>query len=170
MKEGEASFVTKLVFRLKNRLYEDVYNIQELFKVEQDEKVADKDLLERWDTWLILHQSASRLQQLIGTDELVTLWYGTVRNSIWNSTTRIFNGTNGRTAFVSMIMYKWLVDVAELLGDEDALKQNRDNVKVCYDVLPLNRRTMKKVLAWAASSRTPASRPDSPANQVIGAR
>ena len=114
MKEGEASFVTKLVLRLKNRLFEDVHNIQELFKVEQGETVADKDLLERWDMWLILHESASRLQQLIGTDELATLWYGTMRNAVWNSTSRIFNASNARTAFISMIMYKWLVDVSEL--------------------------------------------------------
>jgi hypothetical protein len=132
-KREEPSLVTKLLFRLKNRLYSDIYHLQDLFRVGSGETVPEKDLLDRWETWLALHESASRLHELLGTDEFATLWNGGLRDDVWNGASRIFNATGRRTAYISVIMFRWVADVCELLGDRTGMTENLKNMDICRD-------------------------------------
>lgn len=41
--------------------------------------------------------------------------------------------------------FEWIVEVCELLGDQESLKVNRNNVKICSEEM-LKRGIIKKVL------------------------
>jgi hypothetical protein len=82
------------------------------------ETVADKGILDRWETWLALHEAASRLQGFMGQSELATLWYGGLRDTVWNRASPIFNSCGARTTFISIIMFHWVAENCQLLGDE----------------------------------------------------
>lgn len=150
LEEDGTSYEGRLFFRLRTRLYSDIDTLLSLFRVERDEKVEEGKLLERWETWLSLHEMVSRFHRLIGTEELSTLWYGTLRNEVWNSTVHIFNSHGTRVAFISMIMFNWVAQMCRLLGDEEGSTVNRKNTKLCCDELFVKLSALKKISNWAA--------------------
>ena len=127
---GGISCETRLALRLRNRLHDDVHRAQELFRLEKDHQFAE-DLMESWEIWLELHGAASRLHRMLGTNELATLWYGGLRDVAWNNASRIFNSSGKRTAWISIIMFHWVATTSQLLGDEEGMTVNRNNMKIC---------------------------------------
>lgn len=148
--EDETSYEQRLFSRLRARLYSDIDALLDRFRVESGEKVEEGNLLERWENWLSLRESVSRFHRLLGKDELSILWYGTLRNAVWNSITRIFNDHGYRVAFISMIMFNWVTEMCRLLGDEEGATVNRNNTKLCRDELLVKQRVRKQISKWAA--------------------
>lgn len=129
--DEKPSCATKLAVRLKNRLYDDVSRAQALFVLEKDAPVADEAILDLWERWLALREAVARLQSLLGPAELATLWYGGLREDAWNGASRLSNACGNRIAWISIIQFRWVVEIAELLGDEEAMTVNRNNMKLC---------------------------------------
>ena len=129
--EEDPSCVDELLSRLRNRLYDQVSRAQDQFEVESGATLSDEEIQERWEIWLALHDAASRLHRLLGTDELATLWYGGLGNTAWNSASRIFNSTGERTAWIAILMFYWVAEISELLGDEESRETNLNNMKIC---------------------------------------
>lgn len=129
--DEKPSCATKLAVRLKNRLYDDVSRAQALFVLEKDAPVADEAILDLWERWLALREAVARLQSLLGPTELATLWYGGLREDAWNGASRLSNACGNRIAWISIIQFRWVVEIAELLGDEEAMTVNRNNMKLC---------------------------------------
>ena len=148
--EDETSYEQRLFSRLRARLYSDIDALLDRFRVESGEKVEEGNLLEHWENWLSLRESVSRFHRLLGKDELSILWYGTLRNAVWNSITRIFNDHGYRVAFISMIMFNWVTEMCRLLGDEEGATVNRNNTKLCRDELLVKQRVRKQISKWAA--------------------
>lgn len=148
MKDAGQTLVARLALRFRSRLHDELNRITELFQVAPEEKVPDADLLERWESWLALHESAERLQRLMGTDELAAAWYGGLRDAVWNSASRIFNTWGRKTVFISIIMFHWVTEVSRQVGDEEGTKVNRNNMKICYEGLSMDRSALEQYLAW----------------------
>ncbi|MEN6440565.1 MAG: hypothetical protein ABFD97_18485 [Syntrophobacter sp.] len=148
MKERDQSLVAQLVLRLRNRLHGDLTRITGLFQMARDEKMPDKDLLERWEAWLAPRESALRLQLMMGTYELAAAWYGDLRDAVWNSASRIFNACGGKTFFISISMFHWVADIGKLVGDEEGTKVNRGSMKICYEGLSMSRNALEQFLVW----------------------
>lgn len=130
--EGEeSSCATELAGRLKNRLYDDVSRAQALFDLAKDAPVADEAILDLWERWLVLREAVARFQSLLGAGELATLWYGGLRETAWNSASRLFNACGGQIAWISIIQFHWVSEIAERFGDEEAMTVNRNNMTVC---------------------------------------
>lgn len=147
--EDPASYEGRLFSRLRTRLYSDIDGLLCLFRVETDERVKEANLLERWENWLSLRESVLRFHRLLGKDELSTLWYGTLRNAVWNSITRIFNDHRYQVAFISMIMFNWVAETCRYLGDDEGTAANRNNTKLCRDELVMKPRVLKQISKWA---------------------
>lgn len=131
---GECACATQLAVRLRNRLYEEVSRAQELCELEGNAQVSDAEILDLWERWLALHEAVTRFQRLLGTGELATLWHGGLRHTAWNGACRFFNACGDRIAWISILQFYWVIQLAERLGDEEALTVNRNNLKLCgYD-------------------------------------
>lgn len=130
--EGEERVcATQLAVRLRNRLYDEVARTQELCKLEENAQVSDAEILDLWERWLALHEAVTRFQRLLGTGELATLWHGGLRNAAWNGASRLSNACGNRIAWISIIQFYWVIQLAELLEDEEAMTVNRNNLKLC---------------------------------------
>lgn len=145
-----ASFPQRLLSRLRSRLYGDIDSLLELFRVEAGQQIEEAKLLERWEIWLSLRESVSGFHRMMGTDELSTLWYGSLRDDVWNSISRIFNVHNYRVAFIAMIMFNWVTEMCRFLGDEEGSAINRNNTRLCRDELLVRSSLRKQISKWAA--------------------
>jgi hypothetical protein len=83
-----------------------------------------------WERWLALRAALERVEEHAGPVALTTLWYGGVRNAVWNWTCTLFNADRARTAWVAHAMFSWVADRAELLGDVATMITNRENARV----------------------------------------
>lgn len=120
-----------LFIHLKNRLYDEISRTQELFRLPKDIQVADEAILDIWERWLALHEAVTRLHRLLGDEALATLWYGGLREDAWNSASRLSNACGNRIAWISIIQFHWVAEIAARVGDADGVKINRENMKLC---------------------------------------
>jgi hypothetical protein len=141
MTDGDDSYAARLGWRIRNRLYDDMNRAQALFQVElfqlkNEQPLSEDEIQEYWENWLCMQATASRLCRILGTDELGTLWYGGLRNMAWNGAARIYNACGKRAAWIAIIMFYWVVTIAQRLGDEQAETVNRNNMTVCGYTAP----------------------------------
>jgi hypothetical protein len=85
--------------------------------------------LEAWERWLTLRAAVDRLA-MHDSGALFALWNGRVAATAWNWTCAVFNCQPKRAAWVAHVMYQWLADQAEVMGDMRTAVMNRENARI----------------------------------------
>jgi hypothetical protein len=123
----ESSLVPDLVTGLRERLCHDVEVA--LAGINPETYSPKIHPLEAWERWLTLRGALDRLAIQDG-GAFVTLWNGRVAPTVWNWTCAVFNCHAGRAAWVAHMMYLWLAEQAELMGDIRTVAVNRENARI----------------------------------------
>ena len=141
MTDVDSSHVTRLNRRIRSRLYDDLNRAQALITVEKEQPLSEDELQEYWENWLGMQATVSRLCQILGPDELGTLWYGGLRSVAWNGAASIYNGCGKRVSWIAIIMFYWVATISQQVGDKQAETVNRNNMTICGYTAPGRFRT-----------------------------
>lgn len=85
--------------------------------------------LEAWERWLSLRRALDRLA-IQDEGAFFALWNGRVAATIWNWTCVVFNCHGGRASWIAHMMYVWIAEQAERMGDMRTVVVNRENARV----------------------------------------
>jgi len=86
--------------------------------------------LAAWERWLTLRAAWERAEQGGGRAALAALWRSTVRDSLWSYCCALSHQHGGRAAWAVLVMFDWLADRAEYVGDLVAVLANRENARI----------------------------------------
>ena len=86
--------------------------------------------LAAWERWLTLRAAWERAEQLGGRAALAALWRSTVRDRLWGYCCALSHQHGARAAWAVFVMFDWLADRAEYVGDLVAVLANRENARV----------------------------------------
>jgi hypothetical protein len=86
--------------------------------------------LEAWERWLALRAAWERAEQTTGRAALATLWRSSVRDGLWSYCCAISHQNGARAAWVVFVMFDWMADRAEYVGDMVAVLANRENARL----------------------------------------
>jgi hypothetical protein len=136
MTDADLSYAARLGWRIRNRLYDDMNRAQALIKIEKAQPLAEEEIQEYWENWLHMQATVSRLCRILGSDELGTLWHAGLRSVAWNNPVNLYNGCGKRSAWISIIMFYWVVTISRQLEDEQAETANRGNMTICGYAAP----------------------------------
>jgi hypothetical protein len=89
--------------------------------------------LEEWEDWLRFRQLIERLEALAGAEALQTAWHDGVQFAAWNWPFELEKAHGSRATWMCHVMYVWVADMAEKVGDEEAARVNRNNAKITQD-------------------------------------
>src|SRR6185369_4943157 len=117
-----------LAGRVRDRLFADV--AAALAPLAPDGRDAGRSPLAAWERWLVLGAALDRVERQAGRVALTTLWHGGVRDAVWNETCALVGEHHARAAWVAHIMFAWVADRADYLGDLSATLTNRENARV----------------------------------------
>ena len=70
------------------------------------------------------------VERRAGRVMLTMLWHGAVRNAVWRWAWALFNRQPGSTAWMAHIVFTWLADHAERVGDLGGQLVNRENARI----------------------------------------
>ncbi len=65
-------------------------------------------------------------EQRLGQDALKTLWYSRIRDRIWSWAYREWTGRSEHPGWAMSIVFDWIADQADVLGDLPAAAINRE--------------------------------------------
>jgi hypothetical protein len=94
------------------------------------DRIARVHPLEAWERWLALRAMLERVEQQAGDVAMTTVWYGGLRNTVWNATCALYNEHGARAAWVAHAMFTWVADRADCLGDLSTALVNRENARI----------------------------------------
>jgi hypothetical protein len=86
--------------------------------------------LEAWERWLELRAAWERAEQAGGRAALASLWRGSVRDRLWAYCCALSHQHGARAAWAVLVMFEWLADRAEYVGDLVAVLANRENARI----------------------------------------
>ena len=86
--------------------------------------------LAAWERWLTLRAAWERAEQLGGRAALAALWRSTVRDRLWSYCCALSHQHGARAAWAVFVMFDWLADRAEYVGDLVAVLANRENARI----------------------------------------
>ena len=86
--------------------------------------------LAAWERWLTLRAAWERAEQLGGRPALAALWRSTVRDRLWSYCCALSHQHGARAAWAVFVMFDWLADRAEYVGDLVAVLANRENARI----------------------------------------
>ena len=86
--------------------------------------------LEAWERWLALRAAWERAAQTGGRAPLAALWRGSVRDRLWGYCCALSHQHGARAAWAALVMFDWLADRAEYVGDLVAVLANRENARI----------------------------------------
>jgi hypothetical protein len=86
--------------------------------------------LAAWERWLGLRAAWERAERSAGRAALATLWRTGVRDRLWAYCCAVSQGHGARAAWASYVMFDWLADRAETVGDLVAVLANRENARI----------------------------------------
>jgi hypothetical protein len=86
--------------------------------------------LEAWERWLTLRAAWERAEQTGGRAALAALWRGGVRDRLWGYCCALSHQHGARAAWAVLVMFDWLADRAEYVGDLVAVLANRENARL----------------------------------------
>ena len=123
----DGDLVADLVTGLRVHLCQQVES--SLALIDPDACVAGTHPLEAWERWLILREAWDRLGK---HDPIAAaaLWNARVATVAWNGTCAIFNRHGKRAAWVAHMMYLWIAEQAETMGDMRTVVVNRENARI----------------------------------------
>ena len=85
--------------------------------------------LEAWTRWLALRAVVEEVERRAGRTMLTILWHGTIRNAAWRWASTLFNQDPVPTAWMAHMVFAWLADHAERVGDLGGQLTNRENAR-----------------------------------------
>jgi hypothetical protein len=85
--------------------------------------------LEAWERWLALRRALDRLA-IQDEGAFFALWNGRVAATVWNWTCVVFNCHGGRASWIAHMMYVWIAEQAERMGDMRTVVVNRENARI----------------------------------------
>jgi len=80
--------------------------------------------------WLRFRESVERLEALAGRESLQTAWHDGVEFAAWNWPYELEKAQGPRATWACHVMYVWVAELAEKVGDEEAARVNRNNAKI----------------------------------------
>ena len=86
--------------------------------------------LAAWENWLALRESVDRFEQQVGQDALKALWYSRIRDRVWSWAYGEWTERGDQSGWAMSIVFDWMADQAEVLGDLPAAAVNRENARV----------------------------------------
>jgi hypothetical protein len=87
------------------------------------------DPLAVWERWLVLRDAVEAFESHAGPSGLGGLWYGGVRDAVWGTSAALCEPSQPRSPWAAHMMFSWIADQAELLGDIPATLANRENAR-----------------------------------------
>jgi hypothetical protein len=118
----------------ENRLYADLEPWVEPYRLAQEVEIRYP--LVEWERWLSFQEDLGRVEEALGEGRLATCWYGGVRLAAWNWPCRILDLHQERAAWICHVMFQRTVELAELVGDEEAARVNRENAATALGMIP----------------------------------
>ena len=82
---------------------------------------------------MTLQAALEEVERRAGPSALTASWYGGVRDTVWSASCALFNDRRIRSAWVAHMMFTWVADRAEILGDSPATLLNRENARSARD-------------------------------------
>jgi hypothetical protein len=86
--------------------------------------------LEAWERWLALRAAWERAEQSGARAALATVWRASVRDRLWGYCCALSHQHGGRAGWAVFVMFDWLADRAEYVGDLVAMLANRENARI----------------------------------------
>ena len=117
----------ELETRIRVRLIERVDLA--LAGVDPRRRTPTRNALDAWERWLALGAALEDLERCAGLAALRGLWYGGVRDAVWSFSCTLFDEDRGRSGWVAHMMFTWVADRAEILGDVPTTLLNRENAR-----------------------------------------
>jgi hypothetical protein len=123
----------ELARRLLNRHYQAIGRYTAAFPNTGGVTREFRSPLEEWEDWLRFRQLVERLEALAGAEALQTAWHDGVQFAAWNWPFELEKAHGSRATWMCHVMYVWVADMAEKVGDEEAARVNRNNAKITQD-------------------------------------
>jgi hypothetical protein len=92
--------------------------------------------LEAWQRWLALRSAWERAEQIAGRPALAALWRSSVRDGLWSACCALSHRHGASAAWAVFVMFDWLADRAEYVGDLVAVLANRENARLALAAAP----------------------------------
>ena len=86
--------------------------------------------LEAWQRWLVVRAAWERAEQSDGRAALAALWQAGARDRLWGACCALSHQHGPRAAWAVFMMFDWLADRAEYVGDLVAVLANRENARL----------------------------------------
>ena len=122
------SLVDALAHSVQNHLYLQVDNT--LAPLDADPANRATHPLAAWENWLALREAVDRFEQRVGQDALKALWYSQIRDRVWRWAYGEWTQRGEQSGWAMSIVFDWMADQAEVLGDLPAAALNRENARV----------------------------------------
>jgi hypothetical protein len=126
-KSDDAALVRDLASGVRDHLCQKVEAA--LASINPDRYVSSIHPLEAWERWLTLRTALDCLATHDAA-AFFALWNGRVAATVWNWTCAVFNRHPKRAAWVAHMMYLWLAEQAESMGDMRTVVVNRENARI----------------------------------------
>ncbi len=120
----------ELARRLVNRQFESVRRFTVAFPNTGGATRDFRSPLEEWEEWLRFREAVERLEALAGREALQTAWHDGVQFAAWNWPYELEKAQGQRATWACHVMYVWVAELAEKVGDEEAARVNRNNAKI----------------------------------------
>ena len=117
-----------VVARLREQLWKEAETALAL--VAPEAYVHGIHPLAAWERWLMLRAAVERLEKHGGGDAAAALWNTRVNHAVWNWACAVWNGHPKRAAWVAQMMYLWVAERAEMMGDMRTMVVNRENARI----------------------------------------
>ncbi len=91
---------------------------------------------EEWERWTSLRDAVEAVAEAQGEGALSAAWYGGARTPAWNRPCRILGEHGAEGAWACAVMFEWAARMGDRVGDEEAARVNRENVKVARSRTP----------------------------------
>jgi hypothetical protein len=86
--------------------------------------------LAAWESWLALREAVDRFEQRVGQDAVKALWYSQIRDRVWRWAYGEWSERGEQSGWAMSMVFDWMADQAEVLGDLPATAINRENARV----------------------------------------
>jgi hypothetical protein len=125
---GDDWLLADLVLRVRDQAWKDMETA--LARIDPETYAPTIHPLAAWERWLVLRAALERLEKHASNGDLAMLWNTRISPMVWNWTCAVFNSHGKRAAWATHMMYAWVADRAELMGDLRTTVLNRENARI----------------------------------------
>ena len=129
LSENTSNTLVGDLFRsVESQLYLEVE--ETLAPLDAERAEAPSHPLVAWEQWLALRTAIERFERFAGQDALKTLWYSQIRDRVWRWAYGEWTDRGEQSGWAMAMVFDWMADQAEVLGDLPATAINRENARV----------------------------------------